>query len=613
MATPAAAQDVPPLRTFVIEKPAADPVVPENAGRALSAAPLLPPAFDRLQTSVGLGYVQGADWGAQWLAAGAYGGRQIALDTLFTHGREGTRLDRGTLTLADPDAGWRFDAGDVFSSLSGASRGARATWRGRGDRRPSLAWYGSRPGVTPRPSVVAYRDQIRFASQTLLDAEIASDRSALAATEWTFPHFAFAASWRDQRNPVRAIDRSLFAEVPVARGFAVGGSLVRSNVDGERGTWRSIFLRVPVSRWMRLTLERTFSESAGITQELSAVSANVAAARLQMFHRQHWGETTIDLAGVPEAIERQQIQSMAAYNAGTRVQLTLQMATGWSPHGAAQHWEELQTSVRLTSHSTLQVVTAVPDFGNPERLRARFVQQLPRAFKVEAEFGRLSAFQSIPGELDRSRGRVMVSRTFDIATPPRGGRIDGRVVDHAGRPVAGARVLLGSYAGVSDADGRYTFLHVPRGVYELSLDTAFLPAAFAWDGRGQTLVVTPMSRATANLLVAPLNAVHGRVYVDRNGNKQFDLGEGVEGIVVLLDDRAVATSADGAYSFYNVWPGAHAVHLDPARLPATFQPAAGVERPITLGDNGPVTGVEFLLTMIGKPIQWRGIGGGGRE
>jgi hypothetical protein len=175
----------------------------------------------------------------------------------------------------------------------------------------------------------------------------------------------------------------------------------------------------------------------------------------------------------------------------------------------------------------------------------------------------------------------MVSRTFDIATPPRGGRIDGRVVDHAGRPVAGARVLLGPMPASAMLMADYTFLHVPRGVYELSLDTAFLPAAFAWDGRGQTLVVTPTSRATANLLVAPLNAVHGRVYVDRNGNKQFDMGEGVEGIVVLLDDRAVATSADGAYSFYNVWPGAHAVHLDPARLPATFQPAAGVERPIT--------------------------------
>ncbi|HEX5215098.1 MAG TPA: carboxypeptidase-like regulatory domain-containing protein [Vicinamibacterales bacterium] len=602
-----------PLRTFVIDKPAPDPVVPDDAGRALSAAPLLPSAFDRLQTSVGLGYVQGADWGAQWLASGAYGGRQVALDTLFTHGREGTRLDRGTFTLADPDAGWRIDAGDVFSLLSGASRGARATWRARGDRRPSLAWYGSRPGVTPRPSVVAYRDQIRFASQTLLDAEIASDKSALAATEWTFPHFSFAASWRDQRSPVRAIDRSLFAEVPVARGFAVGGSVVRSDVAGERGTWRSIFLRVPVSRWMRLTFERTFSESANITQALSAVSANVAAGRLQTFYRQHWGETTMNLAGVPESIERQQIQSMAAYNAGTRVQLTLQMATGWSPHGAAQHWEELQTSVRLTNHSTLQVVTAVPDFGNPERLRARFVQQLPRAFAVEAEFGRLSAFQSIPGELDRSRGRVMVSRTFDIATPSRGGRIDGSVVDHAGRPVAGARVLLGAYAGVSDADGHYTFLHLPRGTYELSLDTAFLPAAFAWDGRRQTLVVTPTSRSTASLLVAPLNAVHGRVYVDRNSNKQFDTGEGVEGIVVLLDDRAVATSADGAYSFYNVWPGAHLVHLDTARLPATFQPAAGVERPITLGDDAPVTGVEFPLTVIGKPIQWRGIGGGGRE
>jgi hypothetical protein len=55
--------------------------------------------------------------------------------------------------------------------------------------------------------------------------------------------------------------------------------------------------------------------------------------------------------------------------------------------------------VRLTSHSTLQVVTAVPDFGNPERLRARFVQQLPRAFKVEPNSASVG-FQSIPGELE---------------------------------------------------------------------------------------------------------------------------------------------------------------------------------------------------------------------
>ena len=55
------------------------------------------------------------------------------------------------------------------------------------------------------------------------------------------------------------------------------------------------------------------------------------------------------------------------------------------------------------------------------------------------------------------------------------------------------------------------------------------------------------------------------------------------------------------------------VHLDTARLAANLQPAAGVERRITLGDDGPVTGVDFSMTMIGKPIQWRGIGGGTRK
>ena len=256
------------------------------------------------------------------------------------------------------------------------------------------------------------------------------------------------------------------------------------------------------------------------------------------------------------------------------------------------------------------MVTAVPDFADPERLRARFVQQLPRAFTVEAEFGRLSAFQSLPNELDRSRGRVMVSRTFAVATPARGGRIEGASSTMPDVPSPARACCLGPYAGVSNADGGFAFLHLPRGDYELSLDTAFLPAAFAWDGRRQTVDVTPTSRTTANLLVAPLNAVHGRVYVDKNSNHRFDAGEGVGGVVVRLDDGVVATSAEGDYSFYNVWPGAHVVHLDTARLPANLQPAAGVERRITLGDDGPVTGVDFSMHMIGKPIQWRGIGEG---
>ena len=284
-----------------------------DTGAALNAPALLPPAFDRLQTTVGLGYVQGADWGAQFLAGGASRGWQVALESLVTHGREGTRLDRGTLTLADPETGWRFDAGDVFSTLSGASRGARATWRASGDRRPSIAWYGSRPGLTHdrRSSPTA----TRFAS---LRRRCSTPKSLRINRRRPQP------SGRSRIS--RSLRRGAICDIQCGRPIAACLRNCQSLADsrsagaGSAPTWtasaasgaRSIFVSRS-SSWLRLTVERTFSESAGVTQALSAASANVAAGRLQAFHRHQWGETTINLAGRPEPIERQQIQSMAAY------------------------------------------------------------------------------------------------------------------------------------------------------------------------------------------------------------------------------------------------------------------------------------------------------------
>ena len=597
-----------PLRTFIIEKPAADPIVPLDPVRELEAPVLLPSDHDRLFATLGLGYVQGADWGAQMSATGAAGGVQIGFDALVTKGWQGVRFDYGTVTLSDPDLGWRADAGDIFSPLRGASRGVRASFAARGDRRPSIAVYASRPGTTPRPAVVAFRDQLRFRGQTLLDAEIASDGSTYLATEWALPFFSLAASWRALRGPYRSTDRGFIAEVPIARGVTAGGSLLVSDSEGEAGQWRTIFTRVPVARWLHLTLERTFAESAGVTQAALAISGMVNAQRLRMFHRLQWGQTTIALPGTRELIERQQIQSMASYDAGPRVQLTVQMATGWSPNGAAQHWEELQSTVRLSRTSTLQVVAAVPDLTDTSRLRARFTQQLPRAFAIEAEVGQVTAFQSFPNDTYQSRARVMVSRTFGFNTPARGGAVAGYVVDHANRPVTGARVRLGPYAAFTDGAGLYVFSNVPRGEYELSLDSAQLPAAFASDGRNHTLTVTATSRVNVNLHVAPLNAVHGRVWADRNANGRFDAGEGVGNVVVRMADRVLATGDDGNYSFYNVWPGPMTVTLDVARLAGTFLVTGPAERAVVLGDDAPVTGVDFQLTPIGKPIQWRGIG-----
>ncbi len=129
-----------------------------------------------------------------------------------------------------------------------------------------------------------------------------------------------------------------------------------------------------------------------------------------------------------------------------------------------------------------------------------------------------------------------------------------------------------------------------------------LPADYAWDGRRLPLVLHWSSRIHADLLVAPLNALHGRVYCDRNGNDRFDPGEAVTGAVVHLDGRVTATDQHGAYSFYNLPPGPYAPRLDREKLPAEFEATGAVELAVDLGDTGPVTGADFRVTAKMKPI-----------
>ena len=90
--------------------------------------------------------------------------------------------------------------------------------------------------------------------------------------------------------------------------------------------------------------------------------------------------------------------------------------------------------------------------------------------------------------------------------------MSGRVLDDAGRPVLGAGVKLGPYTAETDASGAYAFRYVPAGGYDLGLDRNALPADVAWDGREERLTLAVRSRISADLHVAPLNSIHGRVY-----------------------------------------------------------------------------------------------------
>lgn len=592
------------LRTFEITKPPDAPV--DQGASLIDRQPTITPvARETLRTMIGAGYVQGADWGSEILAAGSVAGTQVQLNTLVTSGREGLLFDQGSVSIFDPAAKWRVEAGDVFSQLRGAALGGRLSWAAAGNRRPAVAVYAPRRGPSADRTVVSYRDQLVVGRQQLVDAEVASDRSYFLRNRVTVSRIDLEASHRRQQGASRGRDSSFAAGLTLWRGVTLNGALLKSVQRGEANNWRMLAVRFPLARSVDLTLERAFMSSGETTNTTTAVMSSLNAGDFRLFHRYQHGAYDIDRVGVTQTLERQQNRSMTSYSPSARLNLTLQLATQRTDAGHVEHWEELQTTLKLTSTTTLRAVTAVPDFRDAKRFQGYVRQELPGRFALQADYGRISAFQSVARELDRSRLKVMLFKTLDLATPARGASVTGRVLDHSGGAVAGARVTLGLFTADTASDGGYKFSHVPAGEYELALDPHLLPADFAFDGRRYHVVLRSNESVRADLKVTPLNAIHGRVYADRNNNGRFDNGEAVPGAAIKVGDRATASDRDGGYSFYNLWPGPYLVELQsvPMGFDKNIPP-----RSVILTDGGPVTGADLVIVPKDKPIIWEGGG-----
>ncbi|MGH9242413.1 MAG: hypothetical protein ACRD3G_30560, partial [Vicinamibacterales bacterium] len=386
----ASAQD---LRTFTIPKP------PELIEQERRATPVerepaqLPAVRDRLRVSVGMGYVQAADWGTEIAAGGAIKGVQLQSAALLTRGAEGLLFDNGALSLFDPDLKWRGELGDIFSHLRGASRGARFTRSAAGGRQPAISVYGPRHGLANRSTVISYRDQLVIAEQPLVDAEVASDRSYLVRSRLALSRLELEGVYRAVRQPTRGDDVSFFAGYTMPGGITISGGLLRSTYLDTENDWRTVSFRVPLSRHLSVSLERTFTETLQTRTTTSAAMASITAGRFRFFHRQQFGQFEREHLGLSESLERQQMQSAASYRAGARFDVALQMASQRTESGLVEHWEELQATTALTRSTTLRVATAVPDFRNADRFRALLRQELPRHFALNAEYGRLSAYQ----------------------------------------------------------------------------------------------------------------------------------------------------------------------------------------------------------------------------
>jgi hypothetical protein len=202
---------------------------------------------------------------------------------------------------------------------------------------------------------------------------------------------------------------------------------------------------------------------------------------------------------------------------------------------------------------------------------------------------------------------ITIRKTWPLASPARGGEVRGRAIDQAGYRVPGALVRLGPYSAITDAAGDYTFTRVPDGQFELAFDKDKLPAAYASDEKPRPLIVTRTSRERVDLQVIPLNAIRGRVYLDRNHNGFWDENEGVPNVVVAVNGSVTATSATGSYAFYNQPPGRYKIRLDVQRLPKGLAPASPAELDLELIPGNPLVGIDFTVEKKDMPIIMREI------
>ena len=596
------------LRTFVVEKPPVradgDPAELVRLARGNAVAPAS--SGGRLQTTVGIGYVQRAGWGAESIVSGTVGPLHLQAESLFTFGPQGPLFDHGTILLKHINQPWLAEAGDLFSELRGPATGLRVSWQVSDHWRPAFAVYGPARHIDHRSTALAIRNRLELGRVTL-DGEVSTDAAySVRARVTAGGRLAVEASQRRTRLPENVTDHGVQAEMRVWRGLAFSAGTFQSDRLGDRSAWHTVGIRVPLVRSVGLTLERTIS-TTGITRTASsALMVDAHTSQLMLLQRYEWGDSRAREAGMM-AVTRDRLQSMASYTVGPRLNLGLRVATEWRAAGPSENWLEATAAVRVARRTSVQVTAPVPQPLDTDRVRVLVEQGLPNQCSLLAEYGRPAAYQDIQLGADPPRFRLMVRRTFNVATPATGGSVRGAVFDHIGHPVAGVRVRLGPYSTDTDAEGRYAFAHLPNGEFDLSLDAAFLPADYAWDGRSRRMKVTASSRFVSDLLVAPLNAIHGQVYADRNGNGRFDPDEGVLGAVVRLGSLVTATGANGAYDFYNLPMGAHTVTLDTGRLPAGFAPGARNSTTVELRDDQPVTGVDFIVTATAKPVNWRRI------
>jgi hypothetical protein len=612
--TATAAPFVGPPRTFQVAKTTEEIAAgryldPEDvfASVQADAASVLPRRHDRFTLGTAFGYVPGKDGATEVTGTGRIHGFEGDVNAFVTLGDRGPEWYHGRVALRDHDSGRALFAGDMVSETRGLSRGARFSWLGARGRKPAISIYRPRFPHDGDRTVISYRDQFVFSRQLLAEGEMASDRSAIAKLRLNTRHLNGEAY--HHRGP-SGRDLGVTAAADVWRGFGIGGAARSSEGPQFAERFRQAYVKLPLWHQANVRLERTHVELSTNKSHTNAAVLTMPVGPVHLLAR--WQDRdleTFSQYGQARVAERG-LMAAASYAPSRRVRLNLQIANEWLRDGRVRDFQEVTANVQATAGTLVQATAALTNVDAVDRVRIRVSQRLRRDLSLVAEIGRFSAFQApvVAGDAFPSRFKVFVRKDWNVASPARGGRVSGRITDQLGSPIAGVVVRLGSYQTVTSGSGSYVFDRVPRGEYKLRLDPDRMPASYGTSEGERRLTVRPGTHATEDFVLAPLNVIHGRVYVDRNENGQLDQGEELGGVVMRIGDKLTRSGLDGGYAFYNLMPGVYRVEVlldrvtpdHELRTPASIEVVLEAGRPSQIPDVRLVPRRKPILFQHGR-------------
>lgn len=566
--------------------------------------PVLPSARQSLRATVGVGFRQGGEWGAEIAVAGEWSDWTVDLTGAAAAGPGGSDA-QGHLSIQDPRRAWSIEAGSLYSEAWGYAEGLRVA-RARERHRPAFSLYLPGAVTRYRQPLVAYRDDIRLGGGVSLGGEATSEgRWSLTGRlrRRRFSGSVYGQGGGDATASSGASVRLDLGPVGLSGTYQLSDSATGRRIDSH-----NLQLSLPRLGRLTSTLEAWGSRSDSVRSHAEGATVNLPVGSLRLRLRYLVRTNVVELPG-HDALSQQhhELVTYASYARASRLRLDLQLASRWQRGGEMSHRADLQASFALAAATRLQLLGSLSFPGEAaERYLVRLTQDLPRGLRLIAEVGDVVGFpvsRSLlaPGQQPGSV-KLLLERTWDVDTPAGGGAVGGRVVDPGGLPAAGVPVRLGPYRVFTDDEGRYLFRKVPPGGYELSLEEAGLPAHLQALSVPLDVRVARGQRRDHALIVAPLGRISGRVFVDRDDDRRIGAGETVGGVVLLLGEQATTSDRDGSFTFHNLPAGRYTVQVAASLLSEDLQTAAPSRYDIGLPAGGSLDGLAVRLLPRRRPI-----------